>query len=336
MDAARAIAERGKAGGLGASRDQALGAGGLSAGREPAHRPSSGGSAVAAPAPAVRNALTFDVEEYFHAEVFADLIRPDDWARLPARVDGSTRRLLDLLDHRGVLATFFVLGWVAERHPGLVRDIHARGHEVACHGHAHRVIYRMDRDGLRADVRRAKRAIEDAAGVPVVGYRAPTFSVVPETLWALEILVEEGFRYDSSIFPIHHDRYGIPDGPRFPGRLRLPGGGELVEFPITTLAVAGQHLPFSGGGYFRLLPFAVVRAALRWVNRREGMPGLVYLHPWELDPGQPRLPVGRLSRFRHYASLGRTAGKLERLLADFVFAPAREVLREAGFAECLG
>ncbi len=281
----------------------------------------------------MRNALTFDVEEYFHAEGFAGLVRPDDWGRFEPRVVDSTARVLDILERHGVSATFFVLGWVADRHPGLVREIRARGHEVACHGYAHRLIHGMDRHALRADVRRAKRAIERAAAGPVVGYRAPTFSVVRKTLWALEVLAEEGFRYDSSIFPIHHDRYGIPDAPRFPHRVPLPAGGELVEFPITTVRLAGQHLPFCGGGYFRLAPYPLIRAALRRVNEREGMPAMVYLHPWEIDPEQPRLPVRGLTRFRHYVNLRHTARKLDRLLGEFRFGPAGQVLQERGFRE---
>jgi polysaccharide deacetylase family protein (PEP-CTERM system associated) len=284
---------------------------------------------------AVRNALTFDVEEYFHAEAFAGVVRPDQWSGLPSRVEESTQRLLDLLERTDTRATFFVLGWVAERQPRLVRDIHRRGHEVACHGYAHRLIYRMERRDLQADVRRAKRAVEDAAGAAVAGYRAPTFSIVRESLWALDVLGEEGFRYDSSIFPIHHDRYGIPDAPRFPYRVALAAGGGLVEFPISTLVVGAQHVPFSGGGYFRLAPYRLVRAALSRLNRAEGMPGMVYLHPWELDTKQPRLQLRGLSRFRHYVNLGQTARKLQRLLEDFAFGPAREVLRERGFAEAL-
>lgn len=281
----------------------------------------------------VWNALTFDVEEYFHAESCAGVVSPEDWGALPSRVVESTRRVLGLLARRGVSATFFVLGWVAERHPRLVHEIRVAGHEVACHGHAHRLIYRMDREAFRQDVRRAKQALEDASGTAVSGYRAPTFSVVRETLWALEVLAEEGFRYDSSIFPIHHDRYGIPEAPRFPHRVSLRGGGDIVEFPISTLSVGGQHVPFSGGGYFRLLPYAAIRAALRRVNARDGGPAIVYLHPWELDPDQPRLPLRGGSRFRHYVNLGRTARKLERLLGDFTFAPATRVLRAAGYAE---
>jgi len=278
----------------------------------------------------MRNALTFDLEEYFHAEAFAGIVGSDEWPRLGSRVTESTLRLLEALERWKVSATFFVLGWLADRHPALVREIHSRGHEIACHSYGHRLIYRMDRAAFQADARRAKRAIEDATGARVRGYRAPTFSVVRDTLWALEVLAEEGFEYDSSIFPIHHDRYGIPDALRFPHRVDLPGGACIVEFPITTLRVAGQHLPFSGGGYFRLAPYGLVRQALRHVNGREGMPAVVYLHPWELDPEQPRLTLRGLSRLRHYVNLSRTARKLERLLADFTFAPAGEVLREHG------
>jgi len=276
------------------------------------------------------NALTFDVEEYFHVENLAGLVRPDEWSRLPSRVEASTRRLLDLLDARRVSATFFVLGWVAERRPALVREVRARGHEIGCHSHAHRPVHALRRPEFRADVRRARQAIEDAAGAPVLGYRAPTFSIVRSSLWALEILAEEGFRYDSSIFPIHHDRYGIPGAARFPYQVPVAGGA-LVEFPITTLRLGGARVPFSGGGYFRLLPYPAVRAALGVVNRRERMPAIVYLHPWELDPDQPRLPVAGLARLRHYVNLHRTAAKLDRLLGDFAFAPAARVLAGLGF-----
>jgi polysaccharide deacetylase family protein (PEP-CTERM system associated) len=283
----------------------------------------------------MRNALTFDVEEYFHAEAFAGLVGAEEWPRLASRVTESTLRLLDSLEERKTSATFFVLGWLADRYPALVREIHARGHEIACHSYGHRLIYRMDREAFQGDARRAKRSIEDAIGAAVLGYRAPTFSVVRESLWALEVLAEEGFAYDSSIFPIHHDRYGIPDAHRFPHRVNLPGGKHIAEFPISTLRVAGQHFPFSGGGYFRLAPYRLVRGALRHVNMRERMPGLVYLHPWEMDPGQPRLALRGISRLRHYVNLRHTARKLGRLLADFTFAPARQVLREHGFLEAV-
>jgi polysaccharide deacetylase family protein (PEP-CTERM system associated) len=276
----------------------------------------------------MRNALTFDVEDYVHVESAASIVRPSDWPAYAPRVDVNTRRILDLLERATVKATFFVLGWVADRHPSLVREIAERGHEVACHSYAHRLVYTMTLDEFRADVRRARAAIEDAAGVRVVGYRAPTFSIVDRSLWALDVLADEGFQYDSSIFPIHHDRYGMPRAPRFPHAMRLAGGRILAEFPMTTVNVAGTRLPFCGGGYFRLLPYPVIRRGLRRVNGRDGQPAIVYLHPWEFDPGQPRLAMRRLSRMRHYVNLRTTETKLERLLADFSFGPARDVLDE--------
>jgi polysaccharide deacetylase family protein (PEP-CTERM system associated) len=278
----------------------------------------------------MRNALTFDVEEYFHAEAFAGVLRPEEWPSLPSRVAASTERLLDLLDRSGTRATFFVLGWVAERQPALVREIHGLGHEVACHGHAHRMIQHLSREEFARDVSRAKTALEDLTGAPVIGYRAPTFSVMRETLWSLDVLAETGFLYDSSIFPIRHDRYGIPDAPRFPHRLRTAGGGEIAEFPLSTLPLLGQRMPVAGGGYFRLLPYGVTRWALRRLNTREGQPAIGYLHPWELDPGQPRLPVGVLARLRHTLNIGRTEVRLGRLLDDFDWAPVAEVLAGAG------
>jgi polysaccharide deacetylase family protein (PEP-CTERM system associated) len=278
----------------------------------------------------VQNALTFDIEEYFQAEAFASIVPPDSWPAWPSRVVESTRRVLDLLATHHVTATFFVLGWVAERHPDLVRAIHADGHEIASHGYAHRPIYAQTRDSFQEDVRHARHALEDACGARVLGYRAPTFSVVRRSLWALEVLAAEGFVYDSSIFPIHHDRYGIPDSPRFPHRVPLAGGGDLLEFPITTLQFLGCRLPFCGGGYFRLAPYPLIRAGLRRLHQRERMPAIVYLHPWELDPEQPRVSVGWLTSFRHSVNISETAAKLDRLLGDFSFAPARAVLHDRG------
>jgi polysaccharide deacetylase family protein (PEP-CTERM system associated) len=281
----------------------------------------------------IRNALTFDVEEYFHVEAFTGLVGPEDWPSFPSRVVDPTLRLLDQLDRHGVSATFFVLGWVAERHPRLVREIQRRGHELGCHSYAHRLISAMNRDTFAADLKQAKWAIEDCAGVAVIGYRAPTYSIVRSTLWALEILAEAGFWYDSSVFPIHHDRYGIPDAPRFPHRVPLTAGGEMVEFPISTVRIGGTNVPFSGGGYFRLAPYTLIRAGLRHVNERERMPAIVYLHPWEMDPEQPRLPARALTRFRHYVNIEKTATKLDRLLGDFAFGPAVEVLEASGLLE---
>lgn len=279
----------------------------------------------------MNNALTFDVEEYFHAEAFSGMLRPEEWPTLESRVVDTTQRLLDILDYTGVRATFFILGWVAERQPALVREIAGRDHEVACHGYGHRMIQHLTRQEFAADVARAKAALEAAAGRAVIGYRAPTFSVMRETLWSLDVLCEAGFRYDSSIFPIVHDRYGIPDAPRFPHRLRTAGGAEIAEFPLSTVTMGGRwRLPVAGGGYFRLAPYGLTRWAIRRLNEREQQPAMVYLHPWEMDANQPRLPVGWLTRLRHSVNVEKTEQKLRRLLGDFSFAPASEVLAETG------
>jgi polysaccharide deacetylase family protein (PEP-CTERM system associated) len=278
----------------------------------------------------MRNALTFDIEEYFHAEAFAGVVRPEQWPSLASRVVGTTERLLDMLEESRTHATFFVLGWIADRYPALVRAIHERGHEVACHGYGHRMIMRMTPGEFAEDVRRGKAAVEDAAGTAVAGYRAPTFSVVRETLWSLRILVETGFRYDSSIFPIVHDRYGIPYARRFPHRLAVGPALEIGEFPLSTVARMGLRFPVAGGGYFRLLPYAITRWALRHLNEVEHQPAIVYLHPWEIDPDQPRLAVGRLTQFRHSVNMSGTEAKLRSLLRDFRFAPVRRVLADSG------
>jgi polysaccharide deacetylase family protein (PEP-CTERM system associated) len=276
------------------------------------------------------NALTFDIEEYFHAEAFAGVVRPEEWPTLESRVVGATERILGLLAERSTRGTFFVLGWVAQRHPELVRSIQAHGHEVACHGYGHQMITRLSRAQFAADVGRAKATLEDAVGAPVIGYRAPTFSVVQETLWSLEVLAEAGFRYDSSIFPIVHDRYGIPDAPRFPHRRPAGDGVAIAEFPLSTVTRLKWRFPVAGGGYFRLLPYAVTAWALRHLNRRENQPAIVYLHPWEIDSGQPRLPVGRITQLRHSVNTHTTESKLRRLVGDFAFAPVRDVLLGSG------
>jgi len=277
----------------------------------------------------MKNALTFDVEEYFHAEAFARVLRPEEWPSLESRVVATTERILDILDRERTRATFFVLGWVAERHPTLVREIASMGHEIGCHGYGHRMIQHLTRTEFEQDIRRAKSALEDVTGQAVIGYRAPTFSIMRETLWSLDVLCEAGFRYDSSIFPIVHDRYGIPDAPRFPHRLKASSGGELAEFPMSTVMLLGRRVPVAGGGYFRIMPYALTRRAVRRINR-DGQPAMVYLHPWELDPDQPRLPVGALTRFRHLVNVDKTEARLVRLLGDFAFAPAAEVLAGTG------
>lgn len=275
------------------------------------------------------NALTVDVEDYFHVSAFEGLIRPEQWEKFDQRVADNTRRVLDLLQDFQLHATFFVLGWVAERHPDLVRAIHAAGHEVACHGQNHQRILHQTPEAFRQDVVSAKALLEDIIGCPVVGYRAPSYSITPATLWALDILIEEGFTFDSSIFPIVHDLYGFPGASPYPHRIRRPAG-DILEFPPTTLRFGPSRgrlaLPIAGGGYLRLFPSWFIRWGLDHVNRREGQPGVLYFHPWEIDPGQPRIAAGWKSRFRHYLNLNKTEKRLRKLFSRFNFAPMGAVL----------
>jgi len=273
---------------------------------------------VTADALDVVNAMTVDVEDYFQVSAFDRVVSRASWGERESRVVGNTQRLLELFDQSGVRATFFVLGWVADRAPELVRQIAAAGHAIACHGYNHQLLYTLTPKQFREDVREAKRALEQIAGCPVVGYRAPSYSVTSSTLWALDILIEEGYLYDASIFPVHHDRYGIPDAARHRHMMKRPAGA-LLEIPASTVRLGGVNLPIAGGGYFRLLPYAWTRWGIRHVNRVEREPVIFYLHPWEIDPGQPRLPVGRAARMRHYGGIARTADRLQRLLGDFRF-----------------
>ena len=273
------------------------------------------------------NAMTVDVEDYFHVSVFDGVVPRTQWETLESRVERNTDRLLQIFTDVDVKATFFVLGWVAERHRALVRRIAAQGHEVASHGFAHRLVYDMTPSMFRDDIRRSKSALEDATGVAVQGYRAPSYSVTPRSLWALDVLIEEGFRYDSSIFPIHHDRYGIPVSSRHPYRLDRPSGS-LIEVPGSTVRWGFFNFPVAGGGYFRILPYAWTRWGIARLNHSEDRPAIFYLHPWEIDPDQPRLSAGLLSRFRHYRNLSETEARLKQLLADFEFAPMQSVLRD--------
>ncbi|PLX41565.1 MAG: polysaccharide deacetylase family protein [Deltaproteobacteria bacterium] len=275
------------------------------------------------------NALTVDVEDYFQVAAFEKVIDPHDWDTYPLRVGDNTRRVLELFARHDVKGTFFILGWVAERLPDLVRQIVAEGHEVASHGYGHQRIMRDSKDAFREDVKRSKAVLEDITGEAVKGYRAPTYSITKETLWALEVLVEEGFKYDSSIFPIHHDLYGIPGYERFPHTIDTPAG-EIGEFPITTAKVKlgwrQLTLPVAGGGYLRLLPVRWIERALRSVNEEEKRPVVLYFHPWELDPEQPRINAPIRSRIRHYINLRTTEQKLDSLLLRFSFAPFERVL----------
>lgn len=271
------------------------------------------------------NCFSVDVEDYFQVSGFADQVRPEQWESYESRVTANTRRVLDLLERHGIHGTFFVLGWVAERFPQLVRDIHKAGHELGCHSHWHRLIYTMTPDDFRNDLRRSCRAISQVTGEEVTAYRAPSFSITAQSLWALEVLAEEGIRFDSSIFPIRHDRYGIPHAERFPHRLGT-ARGELCEFPPSARRWGRLNLPVGGGGYFRLYPGWLTVHWLEQINRRDGEPFMFYIHPWELDPDQPRLPGRMLSRWRHYVNLRTVVGKLETLFRRFRFAPQRDVL----------
>jgi polysaccharide deacetylase family protein (PEP-CTERM system associated) len=271
-----------------------------------------------------KNALTIDVEDFYHVSAFEGVVARGDWDAMPSRVAANTERLLDLLAAADVRATFFVLGWVAERQPSLVRAIRDAGHEIGCHSYAHRLIYEQTEAEFRADLRRGLRVLEDVLGEPVTLYRAPSFSITRRSLWALDVLIEEGIRVDSSIYPTHHDRYGIPGTPLGPHRIDRPAG-HLWEVPPPVCRLFGYPLPVGGGGYFRLYPYRLTRAGLRRINA-EGRPFAAYLHPWELDPDQPRVRAGAASRFRHYLKLRRTEGRLGRLLRDFSFGTITEAL----------
>lgn len=276
----------------------------------------------------IRNAMSVDVEDWFQVQAFAGIIQRNSWDSLESRVVANTERVLEQFAAAGVHATFFTLGWVAERHPALVRRIVEAGHELASHGYGHEQVNVIGETAFRADIRRAKQVLEDAGGVSVLGYRAPTFSIGPRiTPWAHAALAEEGYRYSSSVFPIRHDLYGAPDAPRGPHRPRPDG---VVELPMTTLRAMGRNFPCSGGGWFRLIPYPVFRTALRRVNNHEKQPGIFYFHPWEVDPGQPRMKhAGRLSRFRHYTGLDSMSGRMDQLLRDFAWGRMDEVFAAA-------
>jgi polysaccharide deacetylase family protein (PEP-CTERM system associated) len=272
------------------------------------------GSRAGGTAATVRNALTIDVEDYFHVSAMAPFIPRSEWDRRDCRVERNVQRILAMLERHRTHATFFTLGWVAERYPALVREIVARGHELASHGHAHERASDLSPAAFFDDVRRAKRVLEDVSGVPVIGYRAPSFSIGAANLWAFDCLAEAGYRYSSSVYPVRRDHYGMPDAPRFAYQVRAG----LLEVPPTTVRVAGRNLPSSGGGFFRLLPYAVSRWMLRQVNRVDRAPAIFYFHPWEIDAEQPRVAgIDAKTRFRHYVNLHRTEQRLERLLGDF-------------------
>jgi polysaccharide deacetylase family protein (PEP-CTERM system associated) len=319
------------------------------------------------------NVFSVDLEDYFMVSSFEAVIRREDWQRYESRIENNTYHLLEILDsvqtsfvderslaYNSPKATFFCLGWVAEQFPHLIKEIHSRGHEIASHGYNHRMLTFMSQEEFREDIRKTKAILEDLIGEKILGYRAPSYSINRRTLWALEILAEEGYLYDSSIFPIHHDRYGIPDAPRYPFQIEFDNGETifclkktkylydiatsqkngrksdirnyatynfLIEFPISTLRIFGYNLPIGGGGYFRIFPLRFTLWALRQIQGEDGVPFVFYIHPWEIDPLQPRVrSISPVSRFRHYVNLGKTNGRLEKLLRAIPFSPFCKIL----------
>ena len=274
----------------------------------------------------ITNAFTCDVEDYFQVSALAPHFPRSGWDAVPCRVEANIDRILELMAQHQAQGTFFTLGWIAERFPQVVRRIAAAGHEVASHGYSHERASAMSREEFRDDIVRAKQLLEDLAGQEVTGYRAPSFSIGTGNLWAHDVIAEAGYRYSSSVYPVKHDHYGIPDAPRFPWRLE----NGLMEVPVTTVRRFGRNWLAGGGGFFRLLPYAVSRWQIREVNRADQRPAIFYFHPWEVDPEQPRVrEASAKTRFRHYVNLDRTADRLARLLADFRWGRADQVFRNA-------
>lgn len=269
--------------------------------------------------------MSIDVEDYFQVSNFTSFIPMSQWESFALRVEKNTENLLEIFQRFQVKSTFFILGWVAERFPRLIQRMAQEGHEIASHGYQHELVYDIGPAKFREDLTKSKKILEDLSQKKILGYRAPSYSITKESLWALDILLEEGFRYDSSIFPVRHPRYGIPDARRDHHLFSRPQG-QIEEFPPSTVKIGKYHLPIAGGGYFRLFPYAVTRWAVRKVNA-SGMPFIFYLHPWEIDPHQPRFrEASFLKRFRHYNNLAKTEARLCRLLSDFSFVPLRELL----------
>jgi polysaccharide deacetylase family protein (PEP-CTERM system associated) len=276
----------------------------------------------------ITNALTVDVEDYFHVSAFSETIDRSSWDTRESRVEKNTQTVLQLFDDAGVKATFFVLGWVAERYPQLVREIASQGHEIACHGFSHELIYNQKQHEFRDETVRAKEILESITGQPVAGYRAASFSITDESRWALDVLCSAGFGYDSSIVPASHDVYGMTGAAAFPYRISVPESGSLVEFPPSTIPVLGRRIPIGGGGYFRLFPYWFTRFGLRRINNTDRRPFTFYMHPWEIDPEQPRIPARWKSRFRHYNNLEKFQPRLVRLLQEFRFNTMASVLSD--------
>ena len=275
--------------------------------------------------PSIKNALTVDVEDWFHVSLFRHKIRRDEWDQMKSTVVENTCRVLNLFAQKNVRATFFVLGWVAERFPEIVAAIKELGHEVASHGYGHQIVYELTREEFLRDVGKSLKILEGITGEPVRAYRAPSYSITKGSLWAWETLAQLGIQYDSSVFPVKHDLYGIPDAPRFPFEIRLASGPALVEFPLSTVVLMGKNVPMAGGGYLRLYPHWFIRNSVRRINA-EGKPAILYFHPWEVDCDLPRIPLGRLKTLRHYGNICLTEGRLLRLLDEFAFGTLSEVL----------
>jgi polysaccharide deacetylase family protein (PEP-CTERM system associated) len=280
--------------------------------------------------PAVTHAMTVDVEDYYHVAAFAKVIKPSEWNNWPSRVEQNTERLLQLFDDHNIKITFFILGWVAEKYPELVKTIRQQGHEIASHGFSHQLIYTQTPDIFRAETAKSKQILEDLAQTPITGYRAASYSITRKSLWALDILAELGFTWDSSIFPTRHDNYGIPGSPEEPYRIITTNGTELLEFPLTTANVMGQSIPAAGGGYFRQYPYALSKWLFERASLNQTKPQIFYLHPWEIDPEQPRVPnASWFSNFRHYTNLKHCLPRLERMISDFHFGTMSESLGTA-------
>lgn len=275
----------------------------------------------------IKNAMSVDVEDYFQVSAFEPYVSRSEWSRCECRVEQNVDRILELFDEHDAQGTFFTLGWIAERYPAMVRRIVDHGHEIASHGWSHVRVTNQEPEEFRDDVLKTKALLEDISGQAVMGYRAASYSIGEDNLWALDILRETGHSYSSSIFPIKHDLYGMPDAPRFAFR---PYGDDFVEFPLTTYQMGGRNLPCAGGGWFRLAPYSMTRWAMKQVNNQEQKPVIFYFHPWEIDPEQPRIDgIDRRSSFRHYLNLSRTEERLTRLLKDFSWGAMRDMLPEA-------
>ncbi len=273
------------------------------------------------------NALSFDIEDYYQVEAFKQYIRYEEWPQYPSRVAENTRKIIEILDERQVKATFFILGWVAERFPDMVKRIAADGHEIATHGYAHQMVYTQSPQEFEHDLAKSIEVLETLSGSKIIGYRAPTYSIIQESLWAFDILRKYHLQYDSSIFPIKHDRYGMPNSERFIHTITCPSGQTIREFPLSTVRLGKWNFPIAGGGYLRLFPYSILKYGLRHLNQHQH-PGIIYMHPWELDAEQPRIPnLPPLTKIRHYINLHTTATKLRKLLRDFEFAPLRSVLQ---------